>query len=249
MTTFPAASNAWMCLGLMVWIFALVWTSSVRMPACEPVSETAGTSIAFNAIAVSAMVVCSPVVRSMSISRSLGSGMISLASLMRLSVTPLIAETTTTTSSPCARYFATRLATFLMRSGLPTEVPPYFWTINAMLNQSEADGPRHRVSSGIHDHRLKARGLDRVVRIFQPVAGHRGGHDAAGGNASRPDAFDDARQGGGARRFHKNSVRARDGAIRVQDFIIRHLVNESVGFLDGIGRALPTGRVADADGG
>jgi len=22
------------------------------------------------------------------------------------------------------------LATFLMRSGLPTEVPPYFWTIN-----------------------------------------------------------------------------------------------------------------------
>jgi hypothetical protein len=29
---------------------------------------------------------------------------------------------------------ATRAATFLMRSGLPTEVPPYFWTINAMFN-------------------------------------------------------------------------------------------------------------------
>jgi hypothetical protein len=29
--------------------------------------------------------------------------------------------------------FATRRATFLMRSGLPTEVPPYFWTINATM--------------------------------------------------------------------------------------------------------------------
>jgi hypothetical protein len=25
---------------------------------------------------------------------------------------------------------ATRVATFLIRSGLATEVPPYFWTIN-----------------------------------------------------------------------------------------------------------------------
>ena len=55
-----------------------------------------------SAMAVSAMVVCSPVASSTSISRSLGSGMISLASLIRLSVTPLIAETTTTILSPLA---------------------------------------------------------------------------------------------------------------------------------------------------
>ena len=66
------------------------------MPACAPVSDTAGTPIACSAIAVSAMVVCSPVARSMSISRSAGVGVIFLASAMRLSVTPLMADTTTT---------------------------------------------------------------------------------------------------------------------------------------------------------
>jgi len=55
-----------------------------------------------------------------------GHGMSSLASLMRLSVTPLMAETTTTTRSPWERYFATRAATFVMRWVLPTDVPPYF---------------------------------------------------------------------------------------------------------------------------
>jgi hypothetical protein len=89
-------------------------------------SDTAGTFDACKAIAVSAIVVCSPVASSTSISRSTGNGMISLASLIRLSVTPLIAETTTTIWSPWARYLATRAATFLMRSVFPTEVPPYF---------------------------------------------------------------------------------------------------------------------------
>ena len=78
------------------------------MPACAPVSETAGTPSACSAMAVSAMVCCSPVASSMSISRSLGSGAMSLASLMRPSVTPLIADTTTTTWSPRERYSATR---------------------------------------------------------------------------------------------------------------------------------------------
>ena len=72
------------------------------MPACAPVMETAGMPIVCSAMAVSAMVCCSPVARSMSISRSLGSGAMSLASLIRPSVTPLIAETTTTILSPCA---------------------------------------------------------------------------------------------------------------------------------------------------
>ena len=81
-------------------ILAFVWTPSVTMPACAPVSETAGTPSACSAMAVSAMVVCSPVASSMSISRSGGAPMISFASLIRPSVTPLIAETTTTILLP-----------------------------------------------------------------------------------------------------------------------------------------------------
>src|SRR5262249_2110101 len=45
-------------------------------------------------------------------------------------VSPAIAETTTTIWCPRACHFATRRATFLMRSADPTEVPPYFWTIS-----------------------------------------------------------------------------------------------------------------------
>ena len=52
------------------------------------------------AMAVRAMVVCSPVARSTSISGSGGCGEIWRASLMRLSVTPDMAETTTTTWCP-----------------------------------------------------------------------------------------------------------------------------------------------------
>jgi hypothetical protein len=48
-------------------------------------------------------------------------------------VSPLIADKTTTTWCPLAWNFATRRATFLIRSGLATEVPPYFCTINATI--------------------------------------------------------------------------------------------------------------------
>ncbi len=126
MTTLPEFNSSWIFLGVMFWILALVCTPSVTMPAWAPVSEMAGTPLACSAMAVKAMVVCSPVASNISISRSSGSGTISLASLMRLSVTPLMAETTTTIWWPCCRYLATRAATFLMRSGLPTEVPPNF---------------------------------------------------------------------------------------------------------------------------
>src|SRR5580765_5040289 len=129
MTTLPASSSRCVSFGVMLTILAFVWTPSVTMPACAPVSETAGTPIAWSAIAVSAVVVCSPVASRTSISRSGGAAMICLASLIRPSVTPPIAETTTTIWLPRARLSSTRRATFLMRSASPTEVPPYFWTI------------------------------------------------------------------------------------------------------------------------
>jgi hypothetical protein len=43
-----------------------------------------------------------------------------------------MAETTTTSWCPCAFQRETRLATSRMRSGVPIDVPPYFWTINAI---------------------------------------------------------------------------------------------------------------------
>src|ERR1017187_1103665 len=79
-----------------------------------------------------AMVTCSPVDSMTSNSRPSGWGDTSLARVNNRLVSPLMAETTTTTWLPWAFQRAIRLATFRMRSGDPTEVPPYFWTIKAI---------------------------------------------------------------------------------------------------------------------
>src|SRR5690606_6394532 len=78
------------------------------------------------------MVTCSPVDTSTSISRGDGSSVISLARPIRRLVSPLMAETTTTTWLPCCWNLATLAATASIRSTVPTEVPPYFWTISAI---------------------------------------------------------------------------------------------------------------------
>ena len=85
------------------------------------------------------MVTCSPVAATTSSSRGSGSAWICLAKAIRRSVSPAIAEGTTTRSWPAAFHLATRRATLRMRSTEPTEVPPNFWTIRAML----AAGKRH----------------------------------------------------------------------------------------------------------
>src|SRR5215469_16005833 len=85
------------------------------------------------AIAVSAIVVCSPVESSTSISRSVGCGATCRASLIKLSVTPDMAETTATTWLPANCVSRILRATLRIRSGVPTEVPPYFWTIKLIL--------------------------------------------------------------------------------------------------------------------
>src|SRR3972149_3608026 len=102
----------------------------------------------FKAIARRAMVTRSPDERSRSISLSTGESVISCASAVSLSVSPLIADTTTTTSWPSSRVFATLRATFFMRSMLPTEVPPYFWTISILfMNQ-----PVYKRGPILHKH-------------------------------------------------------------------------------------------------
>ena len=97
MVTLPASSSSWIFSGVMLRIFALECTPSVTIPAWAPVIDAAGMSIDWSAMASSAIVVCSPVESSTSISRSLGTGIRLLAMSMRLSVTPFIADTTTTT--------------------------------------------------------------------------------------------------------------------------------------------------------
>src|SRR5512147_394803 len=75
-----------------------------------------------------AEVTCSPVEISTSVSLSSGNLLIPAASFKSLSVSPDMAETTTTMLSPLSLYRMTLSATFLIRSILPTEVPPYLCT-------------------------------------------------------------------------------------------------------------------------
>ncbi|MDZ7622009.1 MAG: hypothetical protein U5O69_06340 [Candidatus Competibacteraceae bacterium] len=62
-----------------------------------------------------------------------------LAKPISRSVSPLMAETTTTTWLPRSRQPMTFSATLSIRSMLPTEVPPYFCTISA-IGYSESKG-------------------------------------------------------------------------------------------------------------
>jgi hypothetical protein len=80
------------------------------------------------AIASRAIEIRSPAVRSMSSSRTGGSGLISRASASNSSVVSPIAETTTTTSLPAALVSTMRLATRVMESASATDEPPYFCT-------------------------------------------------------------------------------------------------------------------------
>ncbi len=109
-------------------IFALPWTVSVTIPACEPVSEIASWPRSWTAIAQSAFEIRSPTEMSMSYSRGCGFGEISWARRMSSSVVSPIAERTPTTRSPrsCAR--TSRRATSLIFSGSATDVPPNFIT-------------------------------------------------------------------------------------------------------------------------
>ena len=111
-------------------ILARVWAKSVCIPAWAPVRETAFTPREWRAIAVSAIVSCSPTARGMSISLSSGIEFSVFARAIKSFVTPLLAETTTITLCPSSTKVLILLATLRILSVLPTDVPPYFCTIN-----------------------------------------------------------------------------------------------------------------------
>ena len=79
---------------------AFPWVSSVVMPACQPVSETALSPISSSVIAMSATDICSPVERSISSSRREGLRLYSSERVMRSSVVSPCAESTAATAAP-----------------------------------------------------------------------------------------------------------------------------------------------------
>ncbi len=109
-------------------IFAFVCVSSVTIPACEPVSEIASWPRSSIAISASAHEMRSPTEISMSIARGFGRGEIWCARSTSSSVVSPIAERTATTRPPASFADTIRFATFVSRSGFPTEVPPNFIT-------------------------------------------------------------------------------------------------------------------------
>ena len=110
-------------------ILAFVWTASVSIRTCPPVKLTAGWPLASRAIAISAIVTCSPVESSMSSSRLGGSALIWAASRSSSSVVLPIALTTTATWCPARRAARTLSAARRMWAGSATLVPPNFCTI------------------------------------------------------------------------------------------------------------------------
>ena len=111
---------------------ALVWMLSVMMPIWAPVRLIALWPNEWTAIAISATLTCSPVDRSMSISRAGGSSVICLARSTSRSVFLPIALTTITTWLPSfwARMALRAAARIFLLSA--TLVPPNFCTIMGM---------------------------------------------------------------------------------------------------------------------
>ena len=101
------------------------------------------------AIATSALEIRSPEVSSMSSSRAGGDGDTCCARSISSSVVSPIAETTTTTSLPSLRVATIRSATRLMRSAVPTDEPPYFWTTRPTAVPAFDSVPRHALPGHI----------------------------------------------------------------------------------------------------
>src|SRR6516165_10387556 len=128
MAMLPASSAARRRWVLMLLMRALVWLESVTMPTWAPVKLIAFSPKDWIAMAIKAMEICSPVERSMSISRAGGSSLISLASSMSSSVVSPRALTTTMTWLPAFFARIALRAALMIRSLSATLLPPNFCT-------------------------------------------------------------------------------------------------------------------------
>ena len=112
---------------------ARVCMGSVWMATWSPSRDTASPPAALTAMANRATLACSPVASSMSISRGSGMGCMAWARPMSRSVSPDMADSTTTMRLPWRWLASTRRATAWILSVEPTEVPPNFCTMSAMV--------------------------------------------------------------------------------------------------------------------
>src|SRR6516225_7615102 len=117
------------------------------MPIWAPVKLMAGWPRDWMAMAMRAMEICSPVAKSMSISRAGGCSLISRAREISSSVVSPRALTTTMTWLPACLARMARRAARVMRSAVATLLPPNFWTTrgtegrllgNALIREGEA---------------------------------------------------------------------------------------------------------------
>src|SRR3990172_7944809 len=130
---------------------ALVWAVSVKMPTWAPVKERAGWPRLWIAMARRAIDTCSPVARSMSISRGSGLGAICAARATSESVVFPMADTTTTTRCPWRAVSTTRRATAFILSGAATDEPPYFCTMR-LIGGILHDGGQPRKAISPHSN-------------------------------------------------------------------------------------------------
>src|SRR5579863_3254600 len=120
-------------------------TAEVLIGTCQPSQERALMPMAFNVMARSPLVICSPAATTTSYSRWSGTGCrisprtpstgglaASLVHATSLLVSPAMAETTTATLLPRSTSRLTSIATWRMRSMSATEVPPNFIAIKAI---------------------------------------------------------------------------------------------------------------------
>ena len=110
---------------------ALPWTPVARSN-CQPMKLRAFTPMFCSVIASSPAVTCSPLATTTSYSLGSWSAAASLHNWISRSVSPAIADTTTSTSLPASASRLTRAATVRMRSIPAIDVPPNFITMRGM---------------------------------------------------------------------------------------------------------------------
>src|SRR6516164_2859021 len=172
MTMLPSF-RAWRMRAVLMFLMrALVWKLSVTMPIWAPVKLMAGSPRAWMAMAMSAMEICSPVARSMSISRAGGCSLISRAREINSSVVSPRALTTTMTWLPACLARMARRAAAVIRSAVATLLPPNFCTIRdkAMVSLFSLNGNKEmivldgRACQGRHSRCLRQTHVDQEVR-------------------------------------------------------------------------------------
>src|SRR5581483_10580118 len=240
-TILPASRASLIRVARTSAIFALPWTVSVTIPACEPVSEIASCPRSWTAIAQSAFEIRSPTEMSMSYSRGCGFGEISWASRISSSVVSPIAERTPTTPCPSSRARTSRRATSLILSGSATDVPPNFMTTRSRRGESASAVTSGTVSSTAmrevclrHFAPARERPAERhLVGVLEVAAGGKAAREACDADAVAQPAGE-IRRGRLAGRVRVRREDDLDDAVALD--AVQELVDPQILGLDAVER-------------